>query len=516
MIVEHFSPAMPGFARRYLRALYLLAFGALIMLVPVVSRAQSSANVSVSGNEQLFAVLAAMNAAGYDAGIGLEPPSSPRMEVRAWCAQRKPEVLPALKRYYEAHALADPTADFGQFVSLALMLGPAPTFKVTVADTDLPPDAQAIKDLVPLVQRFYREADLQEVWSRLQPAYDTAVAELSDPMRRTIVATDAYLGFAGGAYLGRNYTINLSLLGAPGQVQARVYGANYYVVLTRSSESRIADLRHQYLHFLLDPLAVKYAFDIHQKVALGALARPAPALGTDFKEDFSLLLTECLIRAAELRLDKAPRAQDQITEFTRAGLILVPYFYEALADFTKQASSMNVFYRPMIAGISIAKERQRLGKIQFSPAVQAREPVSHPVVPASPEQAVLDQGDNLIYDGKYPEAKAVFENALATNAKSERALFGLAVVASNTRKPDTAEEYFKKTLETARSLRIVSWSHIYLGRLYDVEGRRKDALNQYRAAALTAGAFPDAVRAAQGGLEQPFGSRPSAEPKAQQ
>jgi tetratricopeptide (TPR) repeat protein len=434
------------------------------------------------------------------------------MEARAWCAQRNPAVLPLLKRYYESHSYPDPSADLGQFVSLALMLGPPPDFKPTVADTDLPPDAQAIKDLIPLLRRFYREAELQDLWTRLQPAYETAIEALSDPMRRTIVTADAYLGFAAGAYLGRNYTINVSLLGAPGQVQARIYGANYYVVLTRSAESRIADLRHQYLHFLLDPLAVKYAFDIHQKQPLAALARPAPALATDFKADFSLLLTECLIRAVELRLDKSPVAQDHIAEYTREGLILVPYFYEALANFTKQAFSMNLFYEPMITGLSIAKERQRLSKVQFSATVAVREPVSHPAPPSSPEQSMLDQGDNLIYDGRYPEAKSVFEGVLAADASSERALFGLAVVASNTRKPDTAESYFRKTLEVARSLRIVSWSHIYLGRLYDLEGQRKQALDQYRAAAVTAGAFPDAVRAAQSGLAEPFGVKAKAEP----
>jgi tetratricopeptide (TPR) repeat protein len=477
------------------------------MARPPALRAQSSANVSVVANEQLFAIMAALNAAGYDTGVGLEPASSPRMEARAWCTGRKPEVLPELKRFYNARAFGDPTADFGQFVSLALMLGPPPDFKPTVGENDLPPDAHAINDLIPLVQRFYQECDLQELWSRLQPAYQSAIDALSGPLRTTISTSDAYLGFAAGAYLGRNYTINVSLLGAPGQVQARVYGANYYVVLTRSTESRLADLRHQYLHFLLDPLAVKYAFDIHQKQALAVLARPAPALGTDFKEDFSLLLTECLIRAVELRLDKPALVPDKITDFTRQGLILVPYFYEALAVFKKQATSMNVFYQPMVDGISLAKERQRLAKVQFSPATQTGQLVSHPAPVASPEQSTLDEGDNLIFDGKYPEAKAAFENALAANPKNERALFGLAVVASNTRKPDTAEEYFKKTLEVGRSLRIVSWSHIYLGRLYDLEGRRKDALAQYRAAAVTAGAFPDAARAAQMGLEQPFGAR---------
>jgi tetratricopeptide (TPR) repeat protein len=470
--------------------------------------AQQAGNVSLQANEQIFSVLAALNAAGYDAGLGSETPSSPRLEARAWVSGHSPEVLPAITRYYAGHHLEDPAADLGQYISLALLLGPAPDFKFAVADADLPPDAHAIKDLVPLLQRFYKEADLEGLWGKLQPKYEAAIASLSDPVRRMIAASDAYLRFPSGAYLGRNCTINLNLLGASGEVQARTYGENYYLVVGRSPELHLADIRHQYLHFLLDPLAVKYAIEIHQKEGLASLARPAPALGRDFKADFSLLLTECLIRAVELRMDRPARPQETINELTNAGLILVPYFYEALGDYAKQDASMNVFYRQMVLGITPAEERKRLANVRFSSAPAAPAAV-HPAPAATEEDRLLDQADDLIYQGRYLEAKDAFQNVLDhVDVHSERALFGLAVIASNSRKPDTAEEYFKKTLEAARGLRIVTWSHIYLGRLYDVEDRRKDALDQYRAAAVTAAAFPEALRAAQSGLAQPFGSKP--------
>lgn len=481
---------------------------ALTSLGEASARAQQSGNVTVVANEQLFSLFAAINAAGYDAGMGAEPPSSPRLEARTWCLRRNPAVLPDLARFYQDHALDDPAENFGQYASLALFLGPPPDFKFTVAETDLPPDAGALREMVPLLRQFYRQAELQQLWSRLQPAYDGVIAGLSDPVRHTLALTDAYLRSPSGAYLGRSYTINLCPLGAPEQVQARIYGENYYVVLTRSAEPHIADIRHQYLHFLLDPLAVKYAFELHEKEPLGALARPAPALGTDFKEDFSLLLTECLIRAVELRMDKPAHVQQSIDDLTRQGLILTPYFYEALGAYEAQASAMSIFYRQMLLGISLKAERQRLAKVQFAAAGAIPAAAGHPAPPASPQEALLDQGDNLIYEGKYPEAKAAFESALAADARNERALFGLAVVSSNTRKPDSAEGYFKQTLQVARSLRIATWSHIYLGRLYDIEGQRKQALQHYRAAAVTAAAFPDAYRAVQSGLAQPFGSKP--------
>lgn len=463
--------------------------------------------VTVVPNEALFSVLAAINLAGYDSGLDSEPATGVRHEARAWCAKRQPEVLPALARFYHDHQLADSSADLGQYLSLALLLGPPPDFNPTVADADLPPDGAAVKEIVPLLQRFYREAGVKELWTRLQPVYESTINDWSGPIRQSITTTDAYLRFPAGAYLGRTYTINIGLLSAPGQVQARIYGENYYVVATSSQDPPIADVRHQYLHFLLDPLALKFAFEVRQKEGLAALARPAPALGIDFREDFSLLLTECLIRAVEFRMDKPPQPEKQVDEITKEGLILVPYFYEALGDFANQPASMSTYYRQMVMDIAIPKERQRLANVKFAPAAEVKV-ASHPVVHRTADDTLLDQADNLIYQGNYAEAKTVFSNVLSTDARNERALFGMAVVASNTRKPDTAEDYFKKTLEVARSSRIAAWSHIYLARIYDLEGNRKQALIQYRAASLAAGAFPDAWRAVQAGLAQPFGDKP--------
>ncbi len=120
-------------------------------------------------------------------------------------------------------------------------------------------------------------------------------------------------------------------------------------------------------------------------------------------------------------------------------------------------------------------------------------------------QRLLDEGDNGIYSGNYDAAKAAFQQVLTKDPKSERALFGMAVVASITGKPDIARKYFEDTLSAANDLRIVTWSHIYLGRLDDVNGSRNKALAQYRAASLTAGRYPEALSAVQKGLKEPFG-----------
>src|SRR6266536_2411071 len=57
------------------------------LAVPPICSAQQQGNVILDANEQLFCVLAAINAAGYDAGLGGSTGNTPRNEVRAYLAK---------------------------------------------------------------------------------------------------------------------------------------------------------------------------------------------------------------------------------------------------------------------------------------------------------------------------------------------------------------------------------------------------------------------------------------------
>jgi tetratricopeptide (TPR) repeat protein len=487
------------------RGVLLIAATLAALIAPAPARAQSAGSVVLESNEQLFCVLAALNAAGYDAG----PAGDTRQRVREYLAAQNAPVLPELKKFYEEHRVKDdPSRDLGQYVSLALLVGSPPNFPLAVPQEEVPPDARDVMGFLPLLRTYYQQANMLVLWAEMQKPYDAAVARYTDAVRQSFVLTEAYLRFPGGGYLGRTYAIYVDLMGEPGQVQARIYGLNYYLVITPSQDLKLDEIRHQYLHFLLDPLAAKYGFEINQKVTLNTIAREAPALGLDFKEDFGLLVTECLIRALELRMDKRPAAdaQKRLDEMTEQGLILIQYFYNSLVNFERQVESMTAYYKPMILAIDPVTEEKRLFPVNF--ARKAPGPVIVKVAPTqTEEERLLDQGDNQFFQGKYLEAKASYHTVLdKDNPHSERAIYGLAVVYANTRKPDLAEEYFEKALATAHDLRIVTWSHIYLGRLDDLEGKRDAALAHYRAALLTAPAFPMALRAAQSGMETPFGS----------
>ena len=155
-----------------------------------------------------------------------------------------------------------------------------------------------------------------------------------------------YLRIASSGFLGRDFWIYVDLLGAPGQVNARGYGRDYYVVLSTSREPKLKEVRHGLLHYLLEPLALKHSALVHSKADLQWFAEGAHALPPWLRKDFRLLLSESLIRAVELRLARdSPAANEQrLREILEEGHLLAPYFYEALEQFEQQEAGMRIYY----------------------------------------------------------------------------------------------------------------------------------------------------------------------------
>ena len=74
----------------------------------------------LDASETLFAVLAAINAGGYDADLA-SPANHPlRAMIRKEIAARKLPVMLDLRYFLQKHRKADPTADLSQYVSFAL------------------------------------------------------------------------------------------------------------------------------------------------------------------------------------------------------------------------------------------------------------------------------------------------------------------------------------------------------------------------------------------------------------
>jgi hypothetical protein len=250
--------------------LWVLALAAA--LAPLCA-AQQTEKLSLETGEPLFHVLAAIHACGYDHELAASDPQ--RAAIRDHVLQAAQSSAAALRardemcRFYLDHRQPDPARELAQYVSLALNLGPPPEFELTRPAADLPPDAAYVLGIVPLLQRFHQEARLDRVWASYRPRYEAAVEQLHEPVSRLLAEVDFYLRLPISGYLGRSFRIVVDLLGAPGQVNARNYADDYFLVAPMvRGQTRLDPVRHTYLHYILDPMLLKRAGTLRRIEAL--------------------------------------------------------------------------------------------------------------------------------------------------------------------------------------------------------------------------------------------------------
>ena len=452
----------------------------------------------------MFSTLAAINAAGYDAG--LNSPVNQRYKVRGQIrdalTQRKIPCLQELKDFYKEHRKGSDSAELGQYISFALMAGDAPNFALP---SEVPPDVEPLRGFSDLLARFYKQADLEDLWNRAQPAYQQAMTEYQEPVISTLFEANGYLRNPSG-YLGRRFQIYLDLLGAPDQVQVRSYRDDYYVVITPTNAPVIDEIRDAYLAYLLDPLTFKYTEIIKQKQALAKFAQEAPALDLAYKDDFSLLVTKCLIKAIDSRLMHGTAEQKQafVNEAVRDGFILTAAFSDLLPAYEKQPDAFRMYYPDLIAAVDVHKEQKRLKDVQFAQTLPPRIIAPPAKMEIDPAEQSLESAEGMYEQGDYDNALKVFKKVFEqTTDKSMqgRAYYGLARIAVRQNRKDAAVELFQKTADVNPNPAITAWAHVYLGRLALAAGDPARANSQFKMALAMNGASAMAREAAEKGLQ---------------
>ncbi len=492
-----------------LLALTVLLSTALAQAQP---RGQSSQN-QLDGSQALFTVLAAINAAGYDADVDSTANSPVRRQVREALAQKHLESVEALKKFFAKHRKDDPEAELSQYISFALSIDGPPDFKYWWTPEEIPPDVQKLDGLNELIASFYQEAGIQSLWNRAQPEFDRAIASYHSGVAQALLEANAYLRNPTSGFRGRYFQIYIDLLGAPNEVQTRSYKDEYFVVITPSAEPQIDQIRHAYLHYLLDPLSLRYNEQLERIKALADFAQPAPALPDAYKNDFLLLATECVIKAVESRL--APRANRQalVNQALGEGYVLTPGLADGLVAYEKQEQSLRNYFPDLLGQMDLAREDKRLEKITFvQEAAVKKAPHAAP-----PPEPVLTGAARTLAEAEDLYTKRDLENARQRylkvleepggNSLHGKAYYGLARIAALQRDPGLAEKLFQKTVEMAPDGETTSWAYLYLGRLADAAGDRSQAEKNYRAALAVDGAPASVKAAAEKGIAEPFQKR---------
>lgn len=467
-------------------------------------------------SETFFTLAAVLNSCGYDTGLenSLALRQAVRADVRA-AVQNSPQAAVArdnICQFWHEHQPPDKPVDVGQYVSLAIELGGPPAFATVLPESDLPPDGAHVLGVISLLQKFHQAAGVHAMWLRRQKEYEALISQFHDPVADIITQTDLYLKLPFSSSPGQRFVVYLEPQLAPSHVDSRNYGSNYFVVVSpgRDGLMHLAEIRHTYLHYLLDPLGLKHTMSMKRLEPILLDLRGAPMSQT-YKDDISLLVNESLIRAIEARI-AIPASNETgrlayVQHSVAEGFVLTHYFYEALAEFEKGSMAMKDAYGDLLYTIDLDRERKRARAVQFA-AEATPDVISPSRVYFGP--SLLDSAEQKLAMGDPVSAQKLAEQVVRHNNGGDepgRAAFILARSATMLGNMEEAQTDFQQATQSARDPRTLAWSHIYLGRIYDIQLKREAALAEYQAALSAGDPTPDTKAAAERGLATPYAPR---------
>ena len=482
-------------------------------------QAESTGPIAVEANPQIFATMCALVAAGFEADSA---PADPDLaQLRTHLRSLHGPAAEALRDFYSHHALADSGATLSRFMTFALVAGPAPNFEPVLKGEALPPGAFALNGFSEVLANFYEEAQIEELWHKFEPIYERAATGIREPLGQIVVSSTAYVReiLRPGVRTFRVYIEPM----VGNETNVRNIGDRYVVVINPASPS-FDLMRHAFLHYLLDPLPIRYRDKLLSEQPLLFIADRAPNLPSEYRADLASFFDECFVRAVEFRVRRLPPAQlnQEVSSAQANGYVLIPPLIKALAKFEISEPSMSLYFPDLVRSIDVVAEQQRLQSVKFAPASdsqQARERAEgvgtkkdKAADAPSDLESELSAAERMIAEQDGAGASRAFERILLQTPGQPRALYGLAVACILQGDAERAIALFDQVVAAAQAdstqMRpepsALAWSHIYLGRMHDLQDDRDQALEEYRAA-LAVGNAPETARsAAQRGIEQAY------------
>ena len=394
----------------------------------------SEYGVDFQSDPRLITVMAALDVAGLDPTPAGRAPSAFRAKLRKDLANLDPDLRNRLKTFYERNRLpapATPADQAARYVSLALALGPAPSFEAPPRSEDLPGGLLEVLDFAPLVQEFHRRSGIDEHMVEYVRAYQAEGDRLRAPTTEMVRGLLTYLhtrpltssierveikdpnkkNSKERRYTERQkerrFFILPDLLAPRGAINFRIIGDDYYTVVPEGTDPSSSELRRAYLQYVIDALVLRFNKDIALKrEQVKQLLAERQKAGTQVSPDVFLTVSRSLVTAADARYDEMRRlellsrdararltaakteadraaigksAQDEmkaiqdetiarLAEDYEKGAVLSFYFADQLKGIESAGFDLANFFPDMIASFDPVREAKR--PAEYAEAVQ--------------------------------------------------------------------------------------------------------------------------------------------------
>jgi hypothetical protein len=487
---------------------------------PPTTQSLQTTSISVDGREAMFTTMCALLASGFESDVSADDWKPLRAQLRERMQHQQGPAVEAMREFYKQHLLADAGQTLSRYLWFGLVSGPAPKFEPALRRDELPPEVISLEGFSEILSNYYQEQKIGQLWRQVQPVYNREIERLHEAVSQIVFVATGYTREIIEPSSYRTFTIVVEPL--VGRItNVRNFGDHYAIVLSGADEIPTDVVRHAFLHYLLDPLPLRYPHVIAVKRPLFEKAARAPRLSPDLRDDFPAFFAECTVRAVELKLRKlSPGERDAALNADDAdGYVLVRPLFGALPKFEQSEPSMKLYFPELVRAIDVGAEAKRLETVKFADAESAesasdptkqeevamRQRLRPTTVPNDPEAiAALTDGERRIAEKNPRAAEASFQKVLAKYPDQQRAWYGVGLVAMLEQDGARAKQVFGRLTSGEHAATndplVLAWSHVYLGRIYGNDDQPELAKVEYQAALAVEGGPEQAKQAAQKGL----------------
>ena len=298
----------------------------------------------VLADRRIFAVMAFMNACGFDTEYPGQQMHPVRLRIRKAIEERGAKHADAIerwKKYYREHTMGSYC-----YLDFALSLNDDYPFRRIRPDGELgyPFTAKRLADFPDILNEFWETLEMEQVWEQVKPDY------LADINKYDFERMAKKLSFIW-EYLRLRRKDNFTFVSVPNLLDTHYHaiGAKYenYWYMVESPGAHSYDFNvHEYLHSIINSLVEANYKTYREKLDGYFKAGKDMPIAESYGRPVTYTY-ECLVRALDKRINVVMKndpatttiCENRVAELTKEGLLLIGPFYRLLPAY--EDSDMN-------------------------------------------------------------------------------------------------------------------------------------------------------------------------------
>jgi hypothetical protein len=226
-------------------------------------------------------------------------------------------------------------------------MGAAPNFDIIGYKGNIPKE---LSDLPNRLKEFYIKADIEGLYKKYKPYYDSEISKVQDDSLTALVLINNFLKVDINDI--PNLCIEINLLESYGKNTGfgivDKYKDKEVMVLGPSNEPAIQSIVHEYMHVILSPVTENLAVDIN-KLSYKMKSIPQNSQARLYYDNWSSIVEESIARAIDYRVSGNSR-KSSIDKAMKDGFILTEYFDKKFDEYKDYDGSLNSFIKMVLNG----------------------------------------------------------------------------------------------------------------------------------------------------------------------